>query len=144
MINFKEEIAKIIEKAIDLEYIELVSYIEVPKEKNMGDYAFPCFRLAKTLKKAPQAIAEEVKQKLELDEELIEKTEVAGGYLNFYIKKQALIKTVLNEFDLKKEEYRKIRIWKRKKYYCRIFFSKYCQTFPYRSFKNNFDRKCII
>ena len=134
MINFKEEIAKIIAKAIDLEYIELVSYIEVPKEKNMGDYAFPCFRLAKTLKKAPQAIAEEVKQKLELDEELIERTEVAGGYLNFYIKKQALIK----------EEYRKIRIWKRKKYYCRIFFSKYCQTFPYRSFKNNFDRKCII
>ncbi len=144
MINFKEEIAKIIAKAIDLEYIELVSYIEVPKEKNMGDYAFPCFRLAKTLKKAPQAIAEEVKQKLELDEDLIEKTEVAGGYLNFYIKKQALIKTVLNEFDLKKEEYRKIRIWKRKKHYCRVFFSKYCQTFPYRSFKNNSDRKCII
>lgn len=78
MIDFKEEIAKALSKAIDLEYTELEAYIEIPKEKTQGDYAFPCFRLAKSLKKAPQAIAEEIKQKLEIDSNLIEKAEVAG------------------------------------------------------------------
>ena len=144
MLNFKEEIAKIVSKAIDLDYTEFAGYIEVPKEKNMGDYAFPCFRLAKSLKKAPQAIAEEIKGKLELGHNLVEKVEVVGGYLNFYIKKDALVKTVLEEFSAKKEEYRQIRIWKGKKYCYRLFFTKYSKTFPYRTFKNNFDRKCII
>lgn len=73
----------------------------------MGDYAFPCFRLAKTLKKSPQAIAEEIKKELNIDESVIEKIEVVSGYLNFYIKKQELVKTVLQEFDNKKEEYGK-------------------------------------
>lgn len=123
MINFKEVIANTIAKATEIEYKELASYIEIPKEKTQGDYAFPCFRLAKSLKKAPQVIAEEIKQKLNLDNELIEKAEVVGGYLNFYIKKEALVKTVLEEFDIKKEEYRKVRFWKRQEYNCRIFFA---------------------
>lgn len=106
MLNFKEEIAKIVSKAIDLDYTEFTGYIEVPKEKDMGDYAFPCFRLAKSLKKAPQVIAEEIKEKLDLDNNLIEKVEVVSGYLNFYIKKDVLVKTVLEEFDSKKEAYR--------------------------------------
>lgn len=67
MINFKEEIAKKIAETIDLEYIEIEKSIEIPREKNMGDYAFPCFRLAKILKKAPQMIAEEIKEKLALN-----------------------------------------------------------------------------
>ena len=73
----------------------------------MGDYAFPCFRLAKTLKKSPQAIAEEINSKLSIDETCIEKKEVVSGYLNFYIKKDELAKTVIEEFDKKKEEYGK-------------------------------------
>jgi len=103
MIDFKEEILKLIAKAINLDTKELTGYIEIPKEKNMGDYAFPCFKLAKSLRKAPPVIAEEIKQKLELDNNLIEKVEVVGGYLNFYIKKDALVKTVIEDFSKKKE-----------------------------------------
>ena len=44
----------------------------------MGDYAFPCFRLAKTLRKAPQAIAEEIREKIDLDGSFIEKMEVVN------------------------------------------------------------------
>ncbi len=62
---------------------ELASYIEIPKDINNGDYAFPCFRLAKTLRKAPPVIANEIKENLKFDETVITKVEIAGGYLNF-------------------------------------------------------------
>ena len=78
MINFKKEIAKQIAEAINIDYTEIEKGIETPREKNMGDYAFPCFRLAKTLKKAPQMIADEIKEKLDLSSSVIEKAEVVN------------------------------------------------------------------
>jgi len=107
MINFKQEIANKISELIDIDCNELMGYIEVPKEKNMGDYAFPCFRLAKTLRKSPMAIAEEINSKLNIDGTCVEKTEVVSGYLNFYIKKEELVKTVVDEFNKKKDNYGK-------------------------------------
>ena len=105
MINFKEEIANIISQSTKIDTKELESYIEIPPDYKLGDYAFPCFKLAKVLKKAPQVIAADLKQSINLEGTNIEKIEVAGGYLNIFIKKDALIKTVLEEIDLKKEEY---------------------------------------
>lgn len=107
MIQLKEEIAKKIQEATGLEKEELQSYIEIPKDETMGDYAFPCFRLAKELKKAPPVIANELKEKLDLDSNIISKVEVAGGYLNFSINRQTLTKEVLKEFEEKKEAYGK-------------------------------------
>lgn len=105
MINFKVEIAKQISKVTDINAEELANYIEIPPNSNMGDYAFPCFRLAKQLKNAPNIIATELKEQIQLDKEIIEKVEIDGGYLNFYINKQALIKTVLTQIYEKKEKY---------------------------------------
>ena len=99
MLNFKQQIAKQISKVTNIDKLELESYIEVPKTSNNGDYAFPCFRLAKELKKAPPVIASEIKDKLEIDENIIEKVEIIGGYLNFYLNKELLIKEVLNEMS---------------------------------------------
>lgn len=107
MINFKEEIAKAISCKMDLEYEELIKNIEFPKEKKQGDYAFPCFRLAKILKKSPQQIAEEINSKIELNYEIIERAEVSGGYLNFFVNKETLARTVIEEFKEKKEDYGK-------------------------------------
>ena len=103
MIQFKQEIAEKISKVTGIEKEEIEGYIEIPKDDNNGDYAFPCFRLAKTMKKAPQAIAEEIKEKIELDNEIIEKVEVLSGYINFYINKSLLIKEVLGELSKEKE-----------------------------------------
>ena len=103
MINFKEEIAKEIAKTTNLEEKELVTYLEIPKDHKNGDYAFPCFRLAKELKKAPPMIAKEIEEKLDIDETLIEKVEIAGGYLNFFLNKKTLTKEVLNEIAQNKE-----------------------------------------
>ena len=113
MIQFKNEIAKEISKATEIEQSEIEGYIEIPKDQNNGDYAFPCFRLAKTLKKAPQAIAEEIKEKIEIDNNVVEKIEVLGGYINFYINKKVLAKEVLEEIA-DKEEYGKAEIGKGK------------------------------
>lgn len=112
MKNFKEIIAKQIAKTIEINEKELESYIETPKDTKNGDYAFPCFRLAKELRKAPPAIANEIKEKIEPVEE-IEKIEVVGGYLNFFINKETLAKEVLEEIS-KTEQYGKSEIGKEK------------------------------
>ena len=104
MIDFKQIIAEKISKASEISENEIYSYIEIPPNSEMGDYAFPCFKLAKALKKAPPVIAGELKEKIELDEN-IEKVEIAGGYLNFYINKLKLAETVLTEIDEKGEKY---------------------------------------
>ena len=86
MKNFKQIIAKQISKIINIDEQELTSYIETPKDTKNGDYAFPCFRLAKELRKAPPVIANEIKEKIELTDEISKIVEVAGGYLNFLYK----------------------------------------------------------
>ena len=112
MKNFKQIIAKQISKTINIDEQELTSYIETPKDTKNGDYAFPCFRLAKELRKAPPVIANEIKEKIELTEE-IEKVEVAGGYLNFFINKTELAEEVLKEIS-KAEQYGKSELGKEK------------------------------
>ncbi len=108
MLDFKQEIANTIEKVINIDTKELESYIEIPKDNKNGDYAFPCFRLAKELKKAPGQIASEIKEKIEIDTKIIEKVEVLGGYLNFYVNKQALTKEVIQRIATKQYENLKI------------------------------------
>ena len=104
MINFKNVIAQKIAKEVEFDAKEIEGFIEVPPNEEMGDYAFPCFKLAKVLKKAPPAIATELKEKITTDEN-IEKIEIVGGYLNFYINKKVLTKTVLEELDKKQENF---------------------------------------
>ena len=85
MINYTKQIAEKIAKAVEIESKEIENYIEIPPQSDMGDFAFPCFKLAKTLRKSPVAIAAEIKEKIETDE-YIAKIEEKSGYLNFYIK----------------------------------------------------------
>ena len=111
MLNFKEIIAEKIADVTKINEDEIKSYIEIPKDSKNGDYAFPCFRLAKELKKAPPIIANEIKEKLdeilsENQDEIIEKIEIAGGYLNFFINKNILVSEVLKEIS-SNEEYGK-------------------------------------
>jgi len=109
LIDFKEKIAEIVGKATKLNQEELKEYIEIPKDVSNGDYAFPCFRLAKELKKAPQIIATELKEKLDISETTITKVEVVGGYLNFFVDKKILTQEVLNNIS-NSEEYGKSEI----------------------------------
>lgn len=61
-----------------------------------GDYALPCFKYARELRKAPPAIAAEFAAKIP-DNDIIENTEVAGGYLNFSLKREATVRAAMAE-----------------------------------------------
>jgi len=111
MIDFKKCIAEAVAKALEMDIKEIELSIENPKGTDNGDYAFPCFRLAKTLKKAPSIIAEEIKEKIEVNKDKIEKIEVVGGYINFFVNKEALVNQVLQEIS-KNGEYGKSEIGK--------------------------------
>ena len=105
MLKFKDIIANEISKKTEIVLEEIISYIEIPPSKSMGDYSFPCFKLAKTLKKSPNIIAKELEEKLEFDKSEIEEIKIDGGYLNFFVNKKTLAKEVLTEFDNSKELY---------------------------------------
>ena len=113
MIDFKQRIAKAVAEVVNIDEKELESYIEIPKDTNNGDYAFPCFRLAKELKKAPPLIANDIREKMSIDGTIIEKVEVVGGYLNFYIYQEQIAKEVLTEIA-NQDEYGKSEIGKGK------------------------------
>lgn len=113
MIDFKQRIAKAVAEVVNIDEKELESYIEIPKDTNNGDYAFPCFRLAKELKKAPPLIANDIREKMSIDGTIIEKVEVVGGYLNFYIYQEQMVKEVLTEIA-NQNEYGKSEIGKGK------------------------------
>ena len=107
MLDIKKEISEQIAKTIEnVEAKEIYTYIEVPKDTKNGDYSFPCFRLAKVLRKAPQEIANQIKEKLEqngaTNSELIEKVDIAGGYLNFYVSFKIFTKEVLEQINNEK------------------------------------------
>ena len=113
MIDFKQRIAKAVAEVVNIDEKELESYIEIPKDTNNGDYAFPCFRLAKELKKAPPLIASDIREKMSIDGTIIKKVEAVGGYLNFYIYQEQMVKEVLTEIA-NQNEYGKSEIGKGK------------------------------
>ncbi|UCD20947.1 MAG: arginine--tRNA ligase [archaeon] len=101
---FEDKIKELISKSTSLKKQEIV--LEKPKQ-NFGDYAFPCFILAKKLKKSPVEIAKEIKNKIKLAKG-IEKVENVGGYLNFFIDKKGFAEAILK--NLTKPKPRKKRI----------------------------------
>ena len=105
MINFKEKIAESISEVTNISKEELENYIEKPKDNKMGDFALPCFKLAKEMKKAPMQIANEIKEKITVPTEYIKDIEVVNGFLNIFINSETLIKSLLDEMESKKEEY---------------------------------------
>ncbi len=109
MLDYKQELSKKISSITNVEVAELETYIEIPPNSEMGDFSLPCFKLAKELKKAPPIIANEIKDSM-TEEEWIEKVDAVGGYLNIFINKDLLTKSVLSEIISKKEEYGKSTI----------------------------------
>lgn len=112
MIDFKTVIADELKKVTNIENIS--EYIEMPTNKEMGDYSLPCFKLAKELKKAPQLIANEIKDTINISPDVVSNIEVVNGYLNFYLNNISLTKTVLEEFANNGEEYGSQEIGKNK------------------------------
>lgn len=94
----KSKIIDLLHKYItDLTVDELNEAIEIPPKTDMGDFAFPCFKLAKTYKKAPPLIAKELQETIEKPGFLSE-IKVLGGYLNFYVDKSQFAKHIVDKY----------------------------------------------
>ena len=102
MDKFKLAIIKELRKHTALEEEELDSALEIPPDPKLGDYAFPCFILSKTLKKSPVEIAKELSEKIKLASVSVK---AAGPYLNFLIDKKAVSESVLKEIQKEGQDY---------------------------------------
>ena len=90
---------------IDVETV--LSGLATPPDRKMGDIAFPCFKLAKVMRKAPPLIAEDLLKRIEENAlpEIIEKVAAVGGYLNFYLDRSAISKAAVDEITRLGETY---------------------------------------
>ncbi len=105
MQDFKLAVAECLKAKIeDLSVEEIKGLIEVPPNKEMGDYAFPCFKLAKIFRKAPNMIAEDISKDIELTDG-ISKVINLGGYVNFFVNKTQLAETVIKKVLSEKKDY---------------------------------------
>lgn len=108
--NFKDNFADILFQVLDgqFENNKLLLMIEKPKFENMGDMAFPCFELAKTLRSSPHNIASEIASKIEYP--LFEKVESVNGYVNVFLDKQKVLSIVIKKVLLDKNHYGDLNI----------------------------------
>lgn len=83
---------------------EISSFIEIPPDANMGDYALPCFKLSKILHSSPIAIAESLANAFSPDD-VIESCEALKGYLNFKINRKGFAEKTLGSVLIEKEKY---------------------------------------
>lgn len=104
--DFKKYIAEKTAPLCAMEESALYNLLEKPKDETMGDIAFPCFTLSKTLRKAPNMIASELKDKIGTDD-VIEKVCQVGGYLNFFLSRRGFAKSLIGEIDAAGEDYGK-------------------------------------
>lgn len=102
--ELKQKIAACIAKELSgLSETDIEKMLEVPKNKDMGDYAFPCFRLAKEHKKAPNLIAAELAENL--DAELFERVVATGGYVNCKLKASIFANELFQLLTEKEDSY---------------------------------------
>ncbi|MGL5347663.1 MAG: arginine--tRNA ligase [Peptostreptococcaceae bacterium] len=110
MQDFKAAVAECLkEKIEDLSLEEIVGLIEVPPNKEMGDFAFPCFKLAKVFRKAPNMIAADLAENIEA-KGAVSKVMPMGGYVNFFVNKSQLAESVIKDVLVQKENYGKSNI----------------------------------
>ena len=105
MISYKEKIADILALQIEgLEKEEIMSMIETPADSKMGDYAFPCFKLAKILRKAPPLIAKTIAEAIK-DDAVFSDVQNVNAYVNMFISREAFADAVVSEIIEKKDDY---------------------------------------
>lgn len=93
--DYKKKIAELIKEHMDMDVVAIENLIEIPPRPEMGDFAFPCFQFAKSLRKAPNMIAAELKDKL--NTEGFEKIDNLGPYVNFFADKAVFTKNAIEK-----------------------------------------------
>ena len=136
--NNKELIASELAKVIDsLDQDAILNLLEQPKSSDLGDIAFPAFSLAKVERKAPQAIAADIAEKI--DQSAFEKVVATGPYVNFFLDKSKISDQVRHRSRCRLRPTRR-RTWS--KHYHRPFKPKHRKTILSWSLAFNCYRGC--
>lgn len=106
---FRNELITLIGALIPLDRQQIVADLETPPSAEMGDFAFPCFKLAKEMRKAPAKIAAELVEKLP-PSDLFDRIEARGPYINFFCHRQKLALITVQAVLEQKEGYSKVDI----------------------------------
>lgn len=101
--DYKKKVAEAIKNHVDMDVEAIEKLIEIPPKSEMGDYAFPCFQLAKAFRKAPNMISEELKNKI--DNDGFEKIINIGPYVNFFVDKGSFTKNTITKVLNEGKEY---------------------------------------
>ena len=105
MFNYVEKIADLIAPQVEgLEREEILDMIETPADSKMGDYAFPCFKLAKIFRKAPPIIAKGIAEAIQ-DDPIFEKVEQVNAYVNMFLSKEEFARDVVSEVIVKGDDF---------------------------------------
>ena len=106
--DFKGYIADKIDEAMEIVFGQtmegVAGFLETPPNPEMGDFAFPCFKLSKTLRMGPPVIAGKLQSALASDE-IIDHVECVGGYLNFFLHKTGYAQSIVEKVLEQKEKY---------------------------------------
>jgi len=104
MALFLDDIVARLVRLVDLPPDGIAALVQVPADAAMGDFAFPCFQLAKALRKAPPAIAADLAARIEKGPPF-DKIEAVGGYVNFFLSRAALAAAVLGQIGSQGDRY---------------------------------------
>lgn len=102
MDDFVKVIAAALRQDTLLSEEEILKLIEIPPQPELGDYAFPCFKVSSILRKSPQQIAFQLQENLKIPG--IE-VKANGAYLNFFVDKEELAKTIIAAVLKEKDSY---------------------------------------
>ena len=102
--DYIKELSRAISDASGITVDETLPLVEVPSDTSLGDFAFPCFKLAKNLRKAPYAIAAELSKKIK-PPGFISDIKVVGAYINFFVDRQSFIENTLLEIQKQGESF---------------------------------------
>jgi len=105
--DFRCAVAEKVSEITGLELDQVNRLLEIPPQEDMGDFAFPCFMLAKTMHKAPNMIASELSTSEKFSASWLSKVEAKGPYLNFFVDRGAFSKEIVSDILSKGTEYGK-------------------------------------
>lgn len=111
---YKQIITDLVSTKLDVEKEIIERLINDVEDNKMGDYAIPCFSLAKVMHRSPKQIADELAETLVLPEEF-DRCESVNGYLNFFVNREKFVHSTLNEVSAKGENYGSSNIGRNKK-----------------------------
>lgn len=115
MIDYKQQIAELLSSVLkEMDQETIANILEVPADETMGDYAFPCFRLAKIFRKAPPLIAADIATKIS-DNPLFAKVEQVNAYVNMFLSREAFAADVVKQINEAPDAYGRQNVGEGKK-----------------------------